>query len=241
MRLRLISVSAAFGILLAIIANLAYETARDAGPWFTAAVSLQAYSVLLLVSTVLALALSAVATNRIARIDESFLTLEEVRAALHGGTPSSLGLLPSRSAPDAVFGDEHVDEALRLVLEGSDSDGSKEVSDRGLAAPLVRLVQGKAGEAKAVESPTADLRLHRQLLRTLKRRVWLTVAGPLVVSLAFAAACATMLLGAEGFLQYHYTLNTALLLFLGYSWAPLLAWSIAAMALLPSATARPTA
>ena len=72
----------------------------------------------------------------------------------------------------------------------------------------------------------------REALRRARGIVWQTVAGPLVLFLAFISISGAMLPGSGAFAQAHYQLNTGLILFLSYGWPFLVAWAIASIALL---------
>jgi len=72
----------------------------------------------------------------------------------------------------------------------------------------------------------------REALRRARGLVWQTVAGPLAMFLVFISIAGAMLPGSGAFAQTHYQLNTGLVLFLGYGWPFLVAWTVAAIALL---------
>src|SRR5205823_3305408 len=72
----------------------------------------------------------------------------------------------------------------------------------------------------------------RAVLRRARGLVWQTVAGPLAMFLVFISIAGAMLPGSGAFAQTHYQLNTGLVLFLGYGWPFLVAWTVAAIALL---------
>ena len=106
------------------------------------------------------------------------------------------------------------------------------VRDRQTGSPIPRpLPQSDqrlvvAGQARVLP------RVTRAALRRARGLVWQTVAGPLAVLLIFISAAGAMLPGSGSFAQTHFQLNTGLILFLGYGWPFLVAWSIAAIALL---------
>ena len=72
----------------------------------------------------------------------------------------------------------------------------------------------------------------RAALRRARGLVWQTVAGPLAVFLIFISVAGAMLPGSGAFAQTHFQINTGLILFLGYGWPFLVAWTVAAIALL---------
>lgn len=108
---------------------------------------------------------------------------------------------------------------------------------RGLAAAPPVSVR-RADDVQIVEVPVAPeedaTRIARDALyRAVARRglmvrrakVWPTLVGPMALLLAFVAIGGAMLPGSGEFAAAHFHLNTALILFLGYGWPFLVAWT----------------
>ena len=107
-----------------------------------------------------------------------------------------------------------------------------EVRDRQTGGPVPRSLP-QSGQRPVVARQARVLpRVTRAALRRARGLVWQTVAGPLAVLLIFISVAGAMLPGSGAFAQTHFQLNTGLILFLGYGWPFLVAWSIAAIALL---------
>ncbi len=70
----------------------------------------------------------------------------------------------------------------------------------------------------------------RVALRAARARVWAYAAGPVALSVVFLSLAGPMLPGAGPFAAAHFVLNTTLVLFLAYGLAPLVAWSLLAIA-----------
>ncbi|TLZ87569.1 MAG: hypothetical protein E6J92_02215 [Methanobacteriota archaeon] len=223
-----------FGILFAGIADLAWLTATGTNaPWFTSAVSAQVYTATLSTATIATLILASLAASKLTLLESrARATLARKIDEGAGGpripveAPRSVVLAPSEN-PRAEGLDQILSELERFA-EGP----MVAVRDRQTGSPIPRpLPQSDqrlvvAGQARVLP------RVTRAALRRARGLVWQTVAGPLAVLLIFISAAGAMLPGSGSFAQTHFQLNTGLILFLGYGWPFLVAWSIAAIALL---------
>lgn len=223
------AIAAAFAVLFAVIANLSWATALTTpGPWFDETVSLAVYGVAIALGSVLAVVLVLHASARTASLDGSLQRLDR-RIAL-------LRAVPHERPPDP--GVHHVPVPRDLEAElGAELDAFS-------AGPSSRLVGlEKEGHDTLVpvtgtlrpgrpEARTAVLQAlvrERIALREARARVWTTAAGPVALSVIFLVIAGPMLPGAGGFAAAHYALNTSLILFLAYGFAPLVAWSAVAL------------
>jgi len=223
-----------FGILFAGIADLAWLTATGStAPWFTGAVSAQVYTSTLTTATIATLILASLAASKLGLLDS------RARAAagrqvddranaprLPVEVPRSVVLAPSRTT--RAEGLDQILSELERFAEGP----MVEVRDRQSGDPVpmsfAASVPRTAGAGRGRGLPTAT----RDALRRARGLVWQTVAGPLAVFLIFISVAGAMLPGTGAFAQTHFQLNTALILFLGYGWPFLVAWTVAAIALL---------
>jgi len=99
-----------------------------------------------------------------------------------------------------------------------------------------------AGTLVDVSTAISGSKTRRELLKEIIRqredalagraRIVESVAGPLAGCLSFAVLAGAMLPGVEGFADVHFQLNTAVLLFLAYGWACLVAWALVGVGLL---------
>lgn len=240
LRLRPAFLSAAFGILFAVIANLAWATAiTTTGPWYDASVSLTVYAIGCVLPTLLAVVLVTAASRRASALEASLRRVDRRVALLRAKVVPRTG--------GAALGPADLDpEELDL---GSMDDG---LSGRGPSA-LIRVE--KAGHdtlvpMAAAASPSASAtttEVLRQLvgeriaLREALGRTWATAVGPVGVCLLFLAIAGPMLPGSAGFAAAHYQLNTTFVLFISYGVAPLVAWAVLALGLLGMPAKRPVA
>ncbi len=204
-----------FGILFAGIADLAWLTATGTtAPWFTSTVSAQVYTATLSTATIATLILASLAASK--------LTLPRIPVE----APRSVVLAPNRN-PRAEGLDQILSELERFA-EGP----MVEVRDRQTGGPIPRSLPQSGQRPVVAGQPRMLPRVTRAALRRARGLVWQTVAGPLAVLLIFISVAGAMLPGSGAFAQTHFQLNTGLILFLGYGWPFLVAWSIAAIALL---------
>jgi len=221
----------ACGILMVAVVNLAALTGLGTtAPWFSATVSLQAYSLSLAVAAFLTGLLSAIAASRAFHLDEILRAVEERLA----------------DAGEAAFVLPDGNPVAEPGSAGSSARGNAdsildEVEDLA-PPPVVRLEQRPArGGARATKRPGYLIQLlmvQHRALQSAREEVWPTVAGPIFVSLLFVVIAGTMLPGSEGFAVANFRLNTTLILLLMYGWPILVAWAAAALALLPSVRER---
>jgi hypothetical protein len=223
-----------FGILFAGIADLAWLTATGTNaPWFTSAVSAQVYTATLTTATIATLILASLAASKLAVLDS------RARAAaareVDEGTgspripvevPRSVVLAPNRT-PRAEGLDQILSELERFA-DGPMVEVRDRQSGNSIPTSLPRSAPrpGTPGPGRGMPPAT------RAALRRARGLVWQTVAGPLAVFLIFISVAGAMLPGTGAFAQTHFQLNTGIVLFLGYGWPFLVAWAVAAIALL---------
>ncbi len=218
-RQRLIGVTLLFVAVFGIIADLAWSTATmTSGPWFSSAVSRDVYSTTLLAGTVLVVALAAIASAHAA------LGAREIRALdLRIGILRGSGATGSSPAFDI---DRDIEDTLDEIAAG--------VPDGFASAPMVS-VEREAHDSLVAVATEGRVARQDVVLRELARaraaahqagsRVWSAVVGPIAMAGLFLGIAGAMLPGSEGFAEAHYVLNTALILFLGYGWPFLVAWT----------------
>lgn len=231
--LRTASTNFVFVALLGLVAILARAVALTTrGPWFSPDVSIQVYSVTMLGSALLALALVAFASFRAAHLDEVLLSLEIRTSVLAQVT--GIDLQTSEEEPRTSVRAETI--RVDDVLEGLDTSAD--------GVPTMQLSRDEVVQVPEVSVPVSPRSLADVQRDTLSRyrtvqsardRVWTSVLGPLIASLALQAAAA-ILPGAAGLAQTNFQLNTMLVLFLAYGWLLLLWWAIASLVMLPSAS-----
>ena len=230
-RLRRSTVNAAFTILFALIAGLAWATAAaTTAPWYDAAVGLQVYALAAALATLLAIILVLNALRRASEFDSSVRRIERRVAILRAKArknsknmdpasgPVSIPVLDAVEALDGLAGDAgHA--VVRIEREGHDT--------------LVPLPEGVASSRSF--APTEVLRQlvrERNVLLAARAQVWAVAAGPVLTCLLFLTIAGPMLPGSAGFAAAHFQLNTALILFLAYGLAPLVAWTLLALGML---------
>ena len=223
-----------FGILFAGIADLSWLTATGTtAPWFTSAVSAQVYTATLSTATIATLILASLAASKLTLL-ESRARAAVARQVEEGAAspripveaPRSVVIAPGRN-PRAEGLDQILSELERFA-EGP----MVEVRDRQTGGPIPRFLPQSSQRPVVAGQGRVLPRVTRAALRRARGLVWQTVAGPLAVLLIFISVAGAMLPGSGAFAQTHFQLNTGLILFLGYGWPFLVAWSIAAIALL---------
>ena len=221
-----------FGIVFAAIVDLSWLTAGGtSGPWFSSAISVQVYTTTLTAATIATLIMASLAASKLAVL--------ETRARAAGArdaadpTPSATIELNVPEtvvvAPPQPMRSEGLDQILSELHQFAErTNALVENRTRRNEDRLARMVRQ---EAMAVRDRTMSPAA-RDVLRRARGLVWQTVAGPLVLFLAFISISGAMLPGSGAFAQAHYQLNTGLILFLSYAWPFLIAWAVASIALL---------
>lgn len=230
-RLRPSIVNAAFAILFAVIASLAWATASaTTAPWYDAAVGLQVYALAAGLATLLAVVLVLHALRRSSDLDSSVRRVERRVAMLRAKARKNSTNMDPPSGPVSISTLDAV-EALD-GLAGGNSPTVVRIERAGHDA-LVPLPEGVASsQSFAITEVLRQLVRERNALRAARARVWEVAAGPIVTCLLFIAIAGPMLPGSAGFAAAHFQLNTALILFLSYGLTPLVAWSILSLGLL---------
>ncbi len=226
-RLRLAVMTVGFAALFVLIADLAWATAiTTTGPWFSGSVSLTVYAVALVLGAALAVLVMHQATARAAELAASQIRLER-RIALLRAARSTAARAPRTGAVDPT------DVALPR-LEGQDSPVLVRLEREGHDAlvPLPQAAQETSSGART--ELLRQLLRERTAIREARSQVWTTAAGPVLTSVVYLMIAGPMLPGSEGFAAAHYVLNTTLVLFLSYGFAPLVAWSLLVLAALGS-------
>ncbi len=224
---RYVLVTGLFVVAIAVVANLSWATGIGTqAPWFSPTVTLQVYSFSLLTATVVALALAVVAQGRAAYLEDFLREIESRMAAIgelgsspNGNSPTTLRIDPAT--------DDDVDELL-LELEAAgpepmvQTEPVRSASFGGSDTTSGITTRGKTEVLRG-------LRADRRAAQIARARVWPSVVGPVLLSIIFVAISGAMLPGSEGFAARNFQLNTTLILFIGYGWAILVAWAVAAL------------
>jgi hypothetical protein len=223
-----------FGILFAGIADLAWLTATGStAPWFTSAVSAQVYTSTLTTATIATLILASLAASKLAVLDSRARAVASRAIDDQASNPQNPAEIPRSVvlAPSRPTRTEGLDQIL-TELERYAQGPMVEVLDRQSGNPVPRALPRSAPRSASAR-PRGGLPVAtRDALRRARGLVWQTVAGPLAVFLIFISVAGAMLPGSGAFAQTHYQINTGLILFLGYAWPFLVAWTVAAIALL---------
>ncbi len=230
---RPILVHSAFAAVFAVIAVFAAVTAGGTtAPWFSAAISSQAYAASLVGAVVVAIALAAVAVSHLGRLEDARRGI-----ALRIAAMPEADLLPAGEATLVTA------EAIKMIPP---SDEEVDELLTALATPVPGAPPGMeievTGTLVEVSAALTAARTRKELMKALlieRARVEVarvaaapSIAGPIAIALLFALAAGAMLPGSDGFAASHFQLNTALLLFLGYGWMFLVLWAVLAFSML---------
>jgi len=222
-----------FGIVFAAIADLAWLTAvKTTAPWFTSTISSQMYASTLTAGSLGALLLISIATGRLARL-KPFRWLPGSRGGFRRERTGTLvngeaGASLAGGPPPAPEGIEQIIADLEKLTEVPLHDG-RETGRGGTVQVSVPRSVARSRGSPLESALTAGDPERSQAQRAF---VWQTVAGPLAMLIVFVTIGGAMLPGSGAFAMAHFQLNTGLILFLGYGWAFLVAWTVVAILLL---------
>ncbi len=224
----------AFAAALGFVAALAAGTALGTnGPWYSAVVSTQVYSVSLLGAIILAAFLAALAGSRAGHLDEIVRSLD-LRLA---GLPEAMMLPDDRDAVVADVdqlppSDAEIDDFLKRIEMMPTEGGLAEFEVAGTLVDVSTAISGSKTRRELLK----EIIRQREDALAGRKRIVEAVGGPLVGCLTFAVVAGAMLPAVEGFAAVHFQLNTAVLLFLSYGWACLVGWALVGVALLGART-----
>ncbi len=227
-------VAAPFAILFAVIANLAWVTAAStSAPWFSPVVSLQVYTVSLIVATFLAVVLVLHGSSRVNALDLGVRRLDRRVALMRVASSRTVSDARRRSVPLPQELDDDLDDDSDVLPKGGPSMAArveKEGHDALVELPAIVRTASASVRTEMLRSLVRE----RVGLREMRAQVRAAAAGPVLASLVFLAIAGPMLPGSDGFATSHYQLNTALILFLAYGVPALVAWSVIALAIMGS-------
>ena len=230
---RPILIHSAFAAVFAVVAIFAVVTAGGTtAPWFSAAISSQAYAASLVGSVVVAVALAAVAVSHLGRLEDARRGL-----ALRIAAMPEADLLPAGEATlvtaEAIKmippSDEEVDELLTTLA--TPMPGAPPGMEIEITGTLVE-VSAALTAARTRKELMKALLIERARVELAREAAAPSIAGPIAIALLFALAAGAMLPGSDAFAAAHFQLNTALLLFLGYGWMFLVLWAVLALSML---------
>lgn len=219
-----------FGIVFIAIADMAWLTAMGTtAPWFTSSTSAQMYTSTLTTATLATLILSSLAASRLASLEGKARAArreaEDSRDAVR--IPVEEAEERPRNRPTSAGELDQILAELGQIAEAPTVE-VRERSGRPMQVSVPRAIPGIGpSETDRRSDPMIG-----EALRRARRLIWQTVTGPLAVFLIFIGLSGAMLPGTSGFAQTHFELNTGFVLFLGYGWPFLVAWTIAAIVLL---------
>src|SRR5881396_328348 len=223
---RQLIVHSAFTAVFVAIAVFAVWTANGTtAPWFSAAVSSQAYAASLVGAVVVAIALAAAAVSHVGRLEDARRGLGLRIAAMPEADLLPVGeatLVTAEAIKMMPPSDEEVDDLLTALA--TPVPGAPPGIEIEVTGTLVE-VSAALTAARARKELMKALLVERARVELARASAAPSIAEPIVVALLFAVAAGAMLPGAETFAASHFQLNTALLLFLGYGWMFLLLWA----------------
>jgi len=230
-------VNAAFVILFAVIAGLAWATASaTSAPWYDAAVGLQVYALAAVLSTLLATVVVLTTSRRVSDLESSLLRVERRVGMLRAKVRKNPSNLASASGSVSLPELDTVEALDGLAGGGAPSMIRIERQGHDTLVPVPEGVS--SSKSFVVTEVLRQLVRERNALRQARARVWTVAAGPVLTCLVFLAIAGPMLPGSAGFAAAHFQLNTALILFLAYGLPPLVAWSLVALGMLGGSSRR---
>ena len=236
---RQLIVHSAFTAVFVAIAVFAVWTANGTtAPWFSAAISSQAYAASLVGAVVVAIALAAAAVGHVGRLEDARRGLGLRIAAMPEADLLPVGeatLVTAEAIKMIPPSDEEVDELLTTLA--TPVPGAPPGMEIEVTGTLVELSAALTA-ARTRKELLKALLVERARVEVARTAAAPSVAGPIAIALLFAFAAGAMLPGSDGFAASQYQLNTALLLFLGYGWMFLVFWAVLALSMLTARALR---
>ncbi len=201
------SLAAGFGVYFLVIAFIAWGYAQSQGLWFEKEITRWVYTTYMLVAAIFLVGLGGLGVA----VRRSFTRqIHELDRRSASRNPGSEGLPPP--LPEAAAVKDHVDRDIDELLES-----------------LSEIEQTTAQEAAAMdmgvsEAPTmvgprdSATAAQRERLVQRSKQLGRFVLGPGLVAAIILGISGMMLPGSDGFAQYQFQLNTALILGIAYSW-----------------------
>jgi hypothetical protein len=132
--------------------------------------------------------------------------------------------------PDTMSGRDHVDRDIDELLESLSEVEASAARD----ARAMEMEPGGIPDVPTIEATDREIAARRSRLIQRQKVLARYVAGPAAASAMILGVSGMMLPGSDGFAQTNFTLNTALILGISYSWIGVGAYVAATIAALVS-------
>ncbi len=235
------TLSLVFGVYFLLMAIIAWFSSVSLGYRYSVDITRWTFTIYLLVGAVFLVGIGLAALwsmryldGRIERLEGSADSESEADAELVVDEPIPDDVPPPLEEEPAPGGD-HVDRDIdELLVSLQEMEAEAETSEEPAEEPVV---ETPAKATVASEKRVASLMDSKQLAALRKRRDGIAYffGGPALAAIGAVGISAAMLPGSDVFLQTSYTLNTALLLGLGYTFVGIAAYVAASILLMTRA------
>ena len=222
------TLSIIFGVFFAVVAYFAWTFAGGlTTPWFMADITRWIYTTYMLVAAIFLVGLGGLALS----IRRSFARqIRELEGRFERGSanPGYNSLPPP--LPDTTSGRDHVDRDIDELLESLSEVEASAARD----ARAMELEPGGIPDVPTIEVTDREIAIRKSRLVQRQKFLARYVVGPAAASAVILGLSGMMLPGSDGFAQTNFTLNTALILGISYSWIGVGAYIAATIAALVS-------
>ena len=225
------TLSIIFGVFFAIVAYFAWTFAAGipAPGWFDKDISRWIYTTYMLVAAIFLVGLGGLGLSIRRSFARQIRELEGKFA--RGGSsnnPISDALPPP--LPDTTSGRDHVDRDIDELLESLSEVEATAARD----ARAMEMEPAGIPDVPTIEATDREIATRKSRLVQRQKLLARYVVGPAVASALILGISGMMLPGADTFAQTSFTLNTAIILGISYSWIGVGAYIAATIAALVS-------
>src|SRR2546426_10075860 len=223
------TLSIIFGVFFALVAYFSWTFAgAQTQPWFPVSITRWIYTTYMFVAAIFLIGLGGLALS----IRRSFARqIRELEGKFARGSPNNPGsdALPP-PLPDTTSGRDHVDRDIDELLESL----SEVEATAARGARAMEMEPGGIPDVPTIEATDREIAVRKSRLVQRQKLLSRYVVGPAAASALILGISGMMLPGADGFAQSSFTLNTALILGMSYSWIGVGAYIAATIAALVS-------
>ncbi len=202
------SLAAGFGVYFVVIAFVAWGYAQSQGLWFPADITRWVYTTYMLVAAIFLVGLAGLGVSVRRSFTRQIHELD--RRSASSRNPGSEALPPP--LPETTVVRDHVDRDIDELLE------SLSEIEQTTAQEAAAMDMGVSEAPPMVGPRDSASAAQRERLVQKSKQLGRFVIGPGVAAALILGISGMMLPGSDGFAQYQFQLNTALILGIAYSW-----------------------
>src|SRR5437879_6570467 len=207
------TLSIIFGAFFAIVAYFSWSFAgTQTQPWFPKDITRWIYTTYMLVAAIFLVGLGGLALSIRRSFARQIRELEGKFARGWPNNPASDALPPP--LPDTTSGRDHVDRDIDELLESLSEVEATAARD----ARAMEMEPGGIPDVPTIEATDREIASRKSRLVQRQKLLGRYVVGPAAASALILGVSGMMLPGAGDFTNTNFTLNTALILGISYSW-----------------------